>query len=175
MSDDLTQAPDWTRIRSQAELHRRNEENSFRLAEYIERSALNVIGAYQNVVDRVQWLKFHQAGPGAVLNERDKDKLPKVLREIAERASIAWPHDEFCSLLATVKQVRNKLAHMSWIHSIEGEFPDRVLTVVIAEQPEWVEDRWSKQPFRREEIRESEIGEAMGALDDAQFIMALIG
>jgi len=111
-------------FRRRIERDRLNEQSSFLLDESLECSALNLIGAYENVFVRVQYLRAQQVSRGAGLDLKDQDRPPKVLNRIAKNASIAWPHDEFSTMFDLAHTVRSSLAHMWWIHSIEGERPD---------------------------------------------------
>ncbi|MGZ8179794.1 hypothetical protein ACXVUM_17855 [Williamsia sp. SKLECPSW1] len=155
-------APD--EFQQRIERDRLDEQVSFLLGESMERSALNLIGAYENVYVRVQYLRSALASRGADLEMKDSEGIPRILNAIAAHSSIAWPHDEFSTMFDRARTVRNKLAHMWWIHAVEGDEPNRVMTVVVPTKQGWKDTTWSTPMYSLQEVRESELERALESL-----------
>ncbi|MEH3157378.1 MAG: hypothetical protein PGN29_19535 [Gordonia paraffinivorans] len=151
-------------FRRRIERDRLNEAASFVPDAQLERSALNLLGGYENVRVRVQYFRAQLASRGVVLGLKDRDRPPKVLNRIAEVSAIAWPHNEFSAMFYGAHRVRTHLAHMWWIHAVEGERPDRVMTLVVPTDRGWTDTTWSTPMYSLERVTEAEIRTALNSL-----------
>ncbi|MFI8771286.1 hypothetical protein ACIGKQ_03915 [Gordonia sp. NPDC062954] len=156
--DDLDDFVEWTRR------YRLKEQESFQPQGAIEQTVLNMIGAYENVVSRANWLCFHQAGPDGVA---DRERLVPALRRAIEAAGIEdWSIDAFATQFDKVNTARNRLAHMLWVDEVTGDWPNRSLRVVVrgkVGEPkgrgelEWFADGWSRKNTHTVQISEQEL------------------
>ena len=155
---------------NRAAARRETEAESFQQGDCIERTVLNLIGAYENVVARANWLIFHVAGPEASRDKRDKLKVG--LAKVAEGVD-GWSQDGFDALFDQVEGVRQRLAHMLWIDSITGEWPDRTLRIVVPgrkgqrrarSELEWLDSGWSVKHTHIVEFEEQELVETLQRL-----------
>ncbi|PVA74272.1 hypothetical protein D2E44_25145 [Mycobacteroides abscessus] len=91
------------------------------------------------------------------------DEYKKVVRNVY---GVAFPH-LFSQIYKRAKQVRDKLAHMIDIDSIEGSQPHRVLKIVRSNGFEsYQEGTWIQQRYI-EDIREEDLAYAIRATKEA--------
>src|SRR6476620_2614503 len=79
------------RSRARVEADRAAEDRAFRPSENLEALVLRVIGGWENLIGYVNFIRFHAAGHGA--GPRRREKPPKAMREIADKARVRWPHE----------------------------------------------------------------------------------
>ena len=115
------------------EAQREAEARAFRPAETPEALILRVIGGWTNLLGEVNFTRFHVAGYSA--GPLKEDKLPKVMRKVADAARVRWPHQQWAAAAAKAELARHELAHMLYIFSVTGEMPDRTINVVRLGEP----------------------------------------
>jgi hypothetical protein len=132
-----------------------------------------VIGGWENLIGYVNFTRFHAAGHGA--DPLDEEKLPKAMREVANAARVRWPHAGWAAACTKAKMARHTVAHMLYILSITGEFPNRTMTIVRLGAPggshkgadgnpaelSWRDETWSMQTRHTAQIQEQALIEAL--------------
>jgi hypothetical protein len=161
------------RSRARVDADRAAEDRAFRPSENLEALVLRVIGGWENLVGYVNFTRFHAAGHGA--DPLDEEKLPKAMREVADAARVRWPHEGWAATYADSRVARHTVAHMLYILSITGEFPNRTMNIVRLGAPgksrkgadgnpgelSWRDETWSMQTRHTAPIQEQDL---IGAL-----------
>ncbi|OZC52981.1 hypothetical protein CH289_11930 [Rhodococcus sp. RS1C4] len=141
------------------------EDAAFWPSKTIERLILQVLGGWSNLVEQVRWQRYHAAGvenQGEIVHP-NAEQLGKTLKNIARDAGIRAPGAEMKSAAATVRDVRNDLAHMLYLEEIEGESPHRTVNYVRVDGMEFADEKWSAQKRRRVAVTEDRLREALAA------------
>ena len=85
------------------------DEDAFDPSAVVERLVLQVIGGWEQVRAQVNFNSFTDAGPDA--EWAGARKLAKAMREMAIKARVRHPHDEWSTAVNEVNSVRRKFAH----------------------------------------------------------------
>ncbi|WP_421844157.1 hypothetical protein [Mycobacterium sp.] len=102
------------------------------------------------------------------------DYILKEYKKIVRRVwGVAFP-EVFSEIYKEAKAVRDKLAHMIEVQSIEGEQPHRVMTIVRSKGFEKYEDgKWLQHRYN-EQIREEDLVRALRDVDEARKMLHII-
>lgn len=161
------------KTKAKVEAHRKAEERAFKPSRTPEALILRVIGGWENLLGMVNRSRFHVAGYGA--GPLPMEDPAKGMRELADDLRVRWPHQAWSATAAKAKRARNELAHLLYIHEVEGDMPDR--TIYIARLGEegkprkaldgtpgelsWRDENWSSQARHVAAIRERTLIEAL--------------
>jgi hypothetical protein len=159
------------------ELARRRQEAAFRPSSTIEALVLQIIGGWEQLKAAVNMYQFLDAGPGAEL-PRGEENLPAVMRKLAKKYRIRWPHDHFSATVDRANKVRQRFAHFFYVSSILGdEPPNRTLYFTrlgkfgdshkgnrSSQGLEWIDDEWTRQNRHEDSITEQELRDTLEEL-----------
>jgi hypothetical protein len=157
------------------------EQAAFIPSSVIERLVLQVMGGWENVISEVNFHRF--AAASADGDWVDETRLAKAIRELAEESNVRWPHDQWSKVAHHAGNVRKRLAHMLYIDSTTGEYPNRTLTFIRQGKPadsyrspkgappaglSWRDRNWCQQTRHKDSITEQEL---RGTLDDLRWMI----
>ena len=148
------------------------DEDAFDPSAVVERLVLQVIGGWEQVRAQVNFNSFTDAGPDA--EWAGARKLAKAMREMAIKARVRHPHDEWSTAVNEVNSVRRKFAHLLHLDQTEGEYPNRTLHFTRLGEPgvaygrrgqalglKWRDEEWAQQSRHQDWITEQDLRDTL--------------
>ncbi|UTM36639.1 hypothetical protein MX572_19295 [Rhodococcus pyridinivorans] len=124
------------------------------------------------VLEEVKFMRFHDQGhDGPATRKRPTDPpitkghlLPGYLDDLAKKWDVDFDVETFRSVSKPVVELRNLFAHMLYIESVEGEFPNREVAFWIVPFEDSVSFRsetWSQQRRQRHVVSEQQMRDSL--------------
>ncbi|WP_234808592.1 hypothetical protein [Mycolicibacter terrae] len=145
----------------------------------MERMVLKLFGAWTELQALIKdyTLMALEAEDAKAYAERGKyadDYILKEYKKVVRRVwGVAFPH-VFSAIYKEAKAMRDKLAHIVDVASVEGDQPHRVMTIVFGKGfEEHTDGIWFQQRYN-EEIREEDLVRALRNVGEAKSMLHII-